>query len=89
MMKIVYDNIIFSWQKFGGISVVWQKLLSRILEKPADIQIIEKYCQCRPHYCLRWMTVRRKMSLPASMTGTGQSERDKAEWQDVLLSDTF
>lgn len=41
MMKIVYDNIIFSWQKFGGISVVWQKLLSRILEKPADIQIIE------------------------------------------------
>ena len=29
-MRIVYDNIVFAIQKFGGISVVWQELLSRV-----------------------------------------------------------
>lgn len=29
-MQIVYDNIVFDLQDFGGISVVWQELLSRI-----------------------------------------------------------
>ena len=30
-MKIIYDNIIFSGQKSGGISVVWYELLKRII----------------------------------------------------------
>ena len=30
-MKIIYDNIIFSGQKTGGISVVWYELLKRII----------------------------------------------------------
>ena len=30
-MKIIYDNIIFSSQKTGGISVVWYELLKRII----------------------------------------------------------
>lgn len=30
-MKIVFDNIVFSLQKAGGISVVWYELLKRIL----------------------------------------------------------
>lgn len=40
-MKILYDNIIFSWQEFGGISVVWSNLLSRIIKKQAEVHILE------------------------------------------------
>lgn len=41
-MKIVYDNIIFSLQKSGGISVVWYELLKRLLkERKNDLQVIE------------------------------------------------
>jgi mannosyltransferase len=31
MIKIIFDNIVFSLQKAGGISVVWYELLKRIL----------------------------------------------------------
>lgn len=30
-MKILIDNIIFAWQKSGGISVVWHELIKRML----------------------------------------------------------
>lgn len=30
-MKILIDNIIFAWQKTGGISVVWHELIKRML----------------------------------------------------------
>jgi glycosyltransferase involved in cell wall biosynthesis len=36
-MNVVFDNIIFSLQKHGGISVVWYELLKRILED-SDIE---------------------------------------------------
>lgn len=32
-MKLIIDNIIFSLQKSGGISVVWKELLSRLLKE--------------------------------------------------------
>jgi len=32
-MKIVYDNIIFSLQKVGGVSLYWREIISRALEK--------------------------------------------------------
>lgn len=35
-MKIVLDNIIFSLQKSGGISVVWSELINKLLQKKAD-----------------------------------------------------
>lgn len=35
-MKIVFDNIVFSIQRGGGISVVWQELLSRFLSLGID-----------------------------------------------------
>ena len=43
-MSVVFDNIIFSLQKAGGISVVWQELIKRIL-KDSDINVsfIEQY----------------------------------------------
>lgn len=39
-MKIIIDNIIFSLQKSGGISVVWYELISRLL-KEKNIEIDE------------------------------------------------
>lgn len=33
-MKIIIDNIIFRWQKSGGISVVWHELIKRMLKMP-------------------------------------------------------
>ena len=33
-MKIILDNIIFSLQKHGGISVVWYEIIKRIIEDP-------------------------------------------------------
>jgi len=40
-MKIVYDNIIFSWQKFGGVSTVWYELLKRGLRDGLDLYFVE------------------------------------------------
>ncbi len=38
---IVFDNILFRWQKSGGISVVWYELLKRISDKTSDYKILE------------------------------------------------
>lgn len=40
-MKLVYDNIVFGIQRFGGISVVWQELLSRMSAMNWDIKYID------------------------------------------------
>ena len=42
-MNIIYDNIVFSLQKAGGISVVWYELLKRALKDPElGLHFIEK-----------------------------------------------
>ncbi len=40
-MRIVYDNIIFTWQQSGGISVVWGHLLKRMLKTSFNVTCIE------------------------------------------------
>lgn len=41
-MTIIYDNIVFSLQKYGGISVVWSSLLSRVIGgKSCDVHCLE------------------------------------------------
>jgi mannosyltransferase len=40
-MKIIYDNIIFSLQNIGGISVYWFELLDRMLRDNLDLEILE------------------------------------------------
>lgn len=41
-MKIIFDNIIYSWQRCGGISVVWNELLRRfILNENLDYTCLE------------------------------------------------
>lgn len=39
-MNVIFDNIIFSLQRFGGISVVWNELLSRA-RVDKDLQVTE------------------------------------------------
>lgn len=40
-MKIIIDNLIFSWQKSGGISVVWHEIIKRLLREDAHITFLE------------------------------------------------
>lgn len=40
-MRIVFDNIIFSLQQYGGISVVWSKLISKVCRQECDVTFIE------------------------------------------------
>lgn len=41
MEKIIFDNIIFYWQRSGGISVVWYELMKRFLENNDNIGFID------------------------------------------------
>ena len=45
-MKIVYDNIIYSIQKSGGISVVWYELTKRLLEEKGVTTEFIEYTNC-------------------------------------------
>lgn len=41
VMKLYFDNIIYSWQRTGGISVVWTELLKRVVKSTLDYSFIE------------------------------------------------
>ena len=45
-MKIIYDNIIFSIQKSGGISVVWYELIKRLLNEKSVVTEFIEYSNC-------------------------------------------
>ncbi len=40
-MKIIFDNIIFYWQRSGGISVVWYELINRFLKGNDYVRFID------------------------------------------------
>jgi len=40
-LKIVYDNIIFSLQKAGGISIYWLELIKRLIQKENKVILYE------------------------------------------------
>ena len=40
-MNIYFDNIIYTWQKSGGISVVWTELLKRVKSSTLSYYLIE------------------------------------------------
>ena len=54
-MKVVFDNIIYNLQRYGGISVVWNELLSRA-RTDRDLQVTElDYRQARsPRFMERY-----------------------------------
>ena len=51
-MNIIFDNIIYNLQRYGGISVVWNELLSRA-RKDGDLQLTE--LDYRQSMQPRWM----------------------------------
>ena len=55
-MRIVLDNIIFAYQKSGGISVVWGELLRRALRDGLDLSFIDFFPTDN--------VVRRELDLP-------------------------
>lgn len=40
-MNIIYDNIIYSLQRYGGISVVWSHLVTHVIQKIKGVRIME------------------------------------------------
>jgi len=40
-MKIIFDNIVFGIQRYGGVSVVWQELLKRVISQGLDADYID------------------------------------------------
>ena len=56
-MRIILDNIIFSLQKSGGISIVWQELIKGILRNP----IFSIYCV---EYTVKGNIFRDKIHVP-------------------------
>lgn len=41
MGKVIFDNIIYYWQRSGGISVVWSELMQRFIKNADDIGFID------------------------------------------------
>jgi mannosyltransferase len=59
-MKIIFDNIVFSLQKAGGISVVWYEIIKRAINEPTyDISFIEYNDSSKNIF-------RNKLSIPAN-----------------------
>lgn len=65
-MNVVYDHIIYSLQRYGGISVVWSELLSRA-RKDKDLQLTElDYRQSmQPRWLERYRVPDYKAQTPA------------------------
>lgn len=52
-MNIVLDNIVFSLQRSGGISVVWYELLSRLIKEDKNkIRFLDQCCMSNPYRSL-------------------------------------
>ena len=65
-MKVVFDNIIYNLQRYGGISVVWNELLSRA-RADRDLQVTElDYRQSlSPRFMERYRVPAYKADTPA------------------------
>ncbi len=60
-MKIIIDNIIFKWQKSGGISVVWHELIKRMLAKTSS----NLYINFIEYKGSNWNLFRKDLSIPS------------------------
>ena len=71
MMQVVYDNIVFAIQQFGGISVVWQELLDRVQRsacfdlKYIDVRLTEAGNHNRVKMHIADGDILRHVALPA------------------------
>ncbi len=60
-MNIIIDNIIFKWQKSGGISVVWYELIKRMLK--TSLSSSYKFVE---YQGADWNLFHRSLSIPSS-----------------------
>ncbi len=60
-MKIIIDNIIFKWQKSGGISVVWHELIKRMLAKTHP----NLYINFIEYKGSNWNLFRKSLNIPS------------------------
>ena len=65
-MRLITDNIIYNLQRYGGISVVWNELLSRA-RADKDIELTElDYCQAlQPRFMERYRIPNYKARVPS------------------------
>ena len=64
-MQVIYDNIIFSLQRYGGISVVWNELLQRAREDK-DLVLTElDYSASAPRFMERYRVPAYHAQTPA------------------------
>ena len=64
-MQVVFDNIIYTLQRYGGISVVWNELLSRA-RADRDLQVTElDYTERTPRFMERYRIPDYKAETPA------------------------
>ena len=61
-MKIILDNLVFAWQKMGGISIFWENIIQMVLQRfdPEQVRIYEW-----PRACTNY--VRRNLVIPPSV----------------------
>lgn len=65
-MKVVFDNIIYNLQRYGGISVVWNELLSRAkADKDLDVVIIDFTHGQEPRFMERYRIPDYKAETPS------------------------
>ena len=50
MKKLIIDNIIFQWQKAGGVSAIWYEIISRLLKRDLPVEFIEYEHSCLNKY---------------------------------------
>lgn len=59
-MNIIIDNIIFRWQKSGGISVVWHELIKRMLTNPSST------CRFIEYQGANWNLFHKDLAIPTT-----------------------
>ena len=65
-MKLIADNIIFSLQRFGGISVVWNELLQRArVDKEIELTELDYRQSLTPRFMERYRVPAYKADTPA------------------------
>ena len=65
-MYIIFDNIIYSLQRYGGISVVWNELLSRArVDKDLQVTELEYVEKLTPRFMERYRIPAYQADIPA------------------------
>ena len=53
-MKIILDNLVFAWQKMGGISIFWENIIQMVLQRFDPEQVRNGHVLARTMYVAIW-----------------------------------